>query len=141
MGIKNAPATFQRLMDTVLTGMLGTGALVYLDDIVIYSKSLKEHDIKARRLSKQLREANSKLQPNKCDFLCPKVEYLGHIIGSEGVRPNPAKVAAIKELPRSKTVRNMRQFFGFLGYYQRFIEKYAKLAQPLADLLKKEFIY
>ena len=138
MGIKNAPATFQRLMDTVLTGMLGTEAFVYLDDVVIYSETLEEHDVTARRLFKRLREANLKLQPHKCDFLCPEVAYLGHIFGREGVRPNPAKVAAIKELPRPKTVRNVRQFVGLSGYYRRFIENYAKLAKPLADLLKKE---
>ena len=138
MGIKNAPATFQRLMDTVLTGILGTEAFVYLDDVVIYSGTLEEHDVKARRLFKRLREANWKLQPDKYDFLCPDVAYLGHIIGREGVRPNPAKVAAIKEFPRPKTVRNVRQFLELLGYYRRFIEKYTKLAKPLADLLKKE---
>ena len=67
-------------MDTVLIEMLGTEAFVYLDDIVIYSESLDEHDIKARKLFKRLREANLKLQPDKCDYLCPEVAYLGHII-------------------------------------------------------------
>ena len=74
----------------------------------------------------------------KCDFLHPEVAYLGHIIGRDGVRPDPAKVSAIKEFPRPKTARNIRQFLGLSGYYRRFIKNYAKLAKPLADLLKKE---
>ena len=138
MGIKKAPETFQRLMDTFLPGMLRTEAYVYLDDIVIYSESLEEHGIKTRRLFKRQREANLKLQPDKRDLLCPEVAYLGHIIGRKGVRPNPAQVAAIKEFPRHKTVRNVPQFLGLSGYYRRFIENYAKFAKPLVHLLKKE---
>ena len=127
--IKNAPATFQRLMDTVLTGMLGTETFVYLDYIVIYSETLEEHDIKARRLFKRLREANLKLQSDKCDFLHPEVGYLGHIIGRDGVRPNPAKISAIKEFPRPKTARNIRQFLGLSGFLPTIHRKLRKTSK------------
>ena len=138
MGIKNAPATFQRLMDTVLKGMHGTEVFVYLDDIVVYAESLDEHDKKARRLFDRLRDANLKLQPDKCDFLRTEVAYLGHIIGRDGVKPNPAKINAIRKFPRPTTVRAIRQFLGLSGYYRRFIKDYAKIAKPLSDLLKKD---
>ena len=138
MGIKNAPATFQRLMDNVITGMHGTEAFIYLDDIILHSESLEDHDIKVRRLFSRLRWANLKLQPDKCDFLRTEVAYLGHIIGREGVRPNPDKITAIKNFPIPKTVKAIRQFLGLSGYYRRFIKDYAQLAKPLTDLLKKE---
>ena len=83
MGLKNSPATFQRLMDNVITGMHGTEAFIYLDDIILHSESLEDHDIKVRRLFSRLRWANLKLQPDKCDFLRTEVAYLGHIIGRE----------------------------------------------------------
>ena len=101
MGIKNAPATFQRLMDNVLTGMHGTEAFIYLDDIVVHSETLEDHDIKVRRLFDRLRWANLKLQPDKCEFLRTEVAYLGHIIGRDGVRPNPAKIEAIQKFSRT----------------------------------------
>ena len=87
MAIRNAPATFQRLMDTVLNGMHGTEVSVYLDDIVVYSETLEEHDKKVRRLFARLRDANLKLQPDKCDFLRTEVAYLGHVVGRDGPLP------------------------------------------------------
>jgi len=85
-GLKNAPATFQRLMDLILSGMQGSKIFVYLDDIVLYASSLTEHEIKFEKLITRLREVNLKLQPDKCEFLRKKVTYLGHIIGEDGVR-------------------------------------------------------
>ncbi|KAL6421494.1 hypothetical protein ACFW04_011246 [Cataglyphis niger] len=83
-GLKNAPATFQRLMDNVLSGLQGNELFVYMDDIVIYARSLKEHEVKFNKLMERLRKANLKLQPDKCEFLCREVAYLGHIIGADG---------------------------------------------------------
>ncbi|XP_043461938.1 uncharacterized protein LOC122498320 [Leptopilina heterotoma] len=83
MGIKNAPPTFQRLLNNVLGGMLDSEAFVYLDDIIIYSDTLEEHDKRARRLYNRLRDANLKLQPDKCEFMKKEVAYLGHIVGEE----------------------------------------------------------
>lgn len=110
IGIKNAPAIFQRLTDAVLKGMHGTEVFVYLDDMVVHSKDLEEHDLKIRRLLYRLRAASQKLQPDKCEFLQKEVAYLGHIIGQLGLNPNPAKVEAIKNCPRPKPERNIRQF-------------------------------
>ena len=122
MGIKNTPATFQRLMDVVLKGMHGTEAFVYLNDIVIHSGTLEEQDKKARRLFNRLKEASLKLQPDKCEFLRTEMAYLGYIIGQNRVKPNPAKKTVIKKFPQPRTVRAIRHFLGLSGYYRRFIK-------------------
>jgi Reverse transcriptase (RNA-dependent DNA polymerase). len=137
-GLKNAPATFQRLMDLVLTGLQGIELFVYLDDIVIYASSLNEHEIKFRKLMERLRSANLKLQPDKCEFLRKEVGYLGHVIGKDGVRPDPGKIEAVKNFPIPRNVKNIRQFLGLAGYYRRFIDGFSKIAKPLTNLLKKE---
>lgn len=95
-GLKNAPATFQRVMDNVLTGLTGDHCLVYLDDIIVYASSLQEHEIKLKNVLKKLREYNLKLQPDKCEFLRKEVAYLGHIISDEGIKPNPDKNKSCK---------------------------------------------
>ncbi|XP_011860867.1 PREDICTED: uncharacterized protein LOC105558005 [Vollenhovia emeryi] len=136
-GLKNAPATFQRLMDNVLSGLQGNELFVYMDDIVIYARSIEEHEIKFKRLIQRLRSANLKLQPDKCKFLCKEVSYLGHIIGSNGVRPDPDKIKAVAEFPTPRTPKNIKQFLGLAGYYHRFIPNFSKEAKPLTDLLKK----
>ncbi|KMQ82914.1 enzymatic polyprotein endonuclease reverse [Lasius niger] len=136
-GLKNAPATFQRLMDNVLSGLQGNELFVYMDDIVIYARSLKEHEVKFNKLMQRLRTANLKLQPDKCEFLRHEVAYLGHIIGADGVKPDPNKIKSIAEFPTPKTEKNIKQFLGLAGYYRRFIPQFSKTAKPLTDLLKK----
>ncbi|KAI4472952.1 hypothetical protein M0804_015541, partial [Polistes exclamans] len=88
-GLKNAPATFQRLMDHVWTGLQGEEMFVYLDDVVLYARALSKHKTKLDRLAHRLRKANLRLQPDKCEFLRRKVIYIGHIIGENGVKPDP----------------------------------------------------
>lgn len=140
-GLKNAPATFQRLMDNVLTGLQGQELFVYLDDIVIYASSLQEHEIKFRKLVRVLRQANLRLQPDKCEFLRPEVNYLGHIIGEDGVKPDPKKIDAVKNFPIPKNPKNIKQFLGLAGYYRRFIPNFSKTAKPLTELLKKDKVF
>lgn len=137
-GLKNAPATFQRLMDSVLSGLQGAEMFVYLDDIVIYANSLKDHSHKFNKLAERLRVANLKLQPDKCEFLRREVAYLGHIISEDGVKPDPNKLRAVKEFPRPKNAKNIKQFLGLAGYYRRFIQNFSKISKPLTTLLKKE---
>ncbi|KAL6419715.1 hypothetical protein ACFW04_013679 [Cataglyphis niger] len=137
-GLKNAPATFQRLMDQVLSGLQGNELFVYLDDIVLYASSLKEHEVKFNKLAERLKKANLKLQPDKCEFLRKEVGYLGHIISDQGVKPDPAKIQAVKEFPTPRNAKNIKQFLGLAGYYRRFIPNFSKTARPLTNLLKKE---
>jgi transposase InsO family protein len=137
-GLRNAPATFQRLMDRVLSGLQGIELFVYLDDIVIYSSSLTEHARKFNKLAERLRAANLRLQPDKCEFLRKEVTYLGHVIGEAGVKPDPNKIKAVKSFPRPKNAKNVKQFLGLAGYYRRFINNFSKAAKPLTSLLKKD---
>lgn len=136
-GLKNAPATFQRLMDQILTGLQGNELFVYMDDIVIYASSLREHDIKIAKLMARLRSANLTLQVDKCEFLRHEVAYLGHIIGENGVRPDPQKIIAVKNFPAPRNQKGIRQFLGLAGYYRRFIQDFSKIASPLSNMLKK----
>lgn len=137
-GLKNAPATFQRLMDQVLTGLQGTELFVYLDDIVLYASSIQEHEIKFNKLAVRLRKAKLQLQPDKCEFLRTEVIYLGHVIGGEGIKPDPEKVNTVKNFPTPKNAKNITQFLGLAGYYRRFIPNFSKIAKPLTNLLKKD---
>lgn len=140
-GLKNAPATFQRLMDQVLSGLQGTELFVYLDDIVLYSSSLREHEIKFKTLADRLRHAGLRLQPDKCEFLRKEVVYLGHVISETGVKPDPQKIEAVQQFPTPKTAKNIKQFLGLAGYYRRFIPDFSKISKPLTSLLKKEVTF
>jgi len=136
-GLKNAPATFQRLMNSVLTGMQGVKCLVYLDDIVIYGPSLIEHNKRLVTVLNRLRNSNLKLQPDKCEFLRKEVIYLGHIITEKGISPDPSKLEAVKNFPIPKRVKDIQAFIGLSGYYRKFIEDFSKIAKPLTKLTKK----
>lgn len=140
-GLKNAPATFQRLMDQVLTGLQGNELFVYLDDIVLYASSLEEHAAKFAKLAEKLRAANLHLQPDKCEFLRKEVTYLGHTIGESGVRPYSKKIEAVKNFPQTKNAKNIKQFLGLAGYYRRFIPNFSRTAKPLTELLKKDVTF
>jgi hypothetical protein len=106
-GLKTAPATFKKLMNSVLSGLTGTHRFVYLDDIVIYAKSLTDHDIKLRELLGRLRKHQLKLQPDKCEFLQKEVNYSGHQITEARFRPDPPKVTAIVNFPTPMTVKDI----------------------------------
>lgn len=140
-GLKNAPATFQRLMNSVLTGLQGIKCFVYLDDIVIHAASLVEHNKRLIEVFDRLRENNLKMQPEKCEFLRKEVNYLGHVITNEGIKPDPAKITAVKEFPTPKCEKDIQSFLGLAGYYRRFIKDFSKIARPLSQLLRKDNLF
>lgn len=137
-GLKNAPATFQRVMDCILREFLGKCCLVYMDDVIIFSSSLEEHKKDLMKVMNKLKEANLKIQLDKCEFFKKEVQYLGHTVSEEGVKPNTDKIEIIKTWPIPKTEKEIRQFLGTLGYYRRFIKDFAKLVKPLTALLRKD---
>lgn len=137
-GLKNAPATFQRAMDSVLYGLQGERCFVYLDDIVVFASSLQEHEQKLTEVFDRLRQHGLKIQPDKCEFLRKEVGYLGHIISSEGVKPNPDKVKSVQDFPTPKSCKDIKSFLGLAGYYRRFIPNFSKITKPLTGLLKKD---
>ncbi|KAM0731590.1 Retrovirus-related Pol polyprotein from transposon 17.6 [Formica fusca] len=106
-GLKNAPATFQRLMNSILIGIQGIKCLVYLDDIVIYGASLQDHNKRLIEVLRRLRENNLKLQPDKCEFLRKEVTYLGHIITENGISPDPSKLEAVRNFPTPREVKDI----------------------------------
>jgi len=111
-GLKTAPATFQKLMNSVLSGLTGTRCFVYLDDIVIYAKSLADHNNRVREVLERLRTHKLKLQPGKCEFLRKEVNYLGHQITETGVRPDPQKAVAIEQFPTPTNPKQLNLFAG-----------------------------
>lgn len=137
-GLKNAPATFQRLMNNILKDFIGKICHVYLDDIIIFSTSLEEHIISVRKIFQTLQNANLKVQLDKSEFLKKETEFLGHIITTEGIKPNPNKIKAIQDFKIPKTTKQIKSFLGLVGYYRKFIKDFAKVAKPLTLRLKKE---
>jgi hypothetical protein len=112
-----------------------------LDDIIIYAKDLLEHTQKLSEIFQRLWQYQLKLQPLKCEFLRKEVTYLGYKITDEGVKPDPQKVACVKDFPIPKNVKEVKSFLGLSGYYRRFIKNYGQVAKPLTSLLKKDAPY
>lgn len=136
-GLKNAPATFQRCMNNLLEDLIYKDCLVYLDDIIVYSTSLDEHMMSLKKVFTKLREANLKLQLDKCEFMKKETEFLGHIITTKGIKPNPNKVKAIIQFPIPKSQKEIKSFLGLCGFYRKFIPNFAKIVKPMTLNLKK----
>jgi len=136
-GLCNAGATFQRLMDVVLSGLNLEICLVYLDDIVVYSKTIEEHLERLEAVLSRLCQAGLKLKPEKCKFFQRSVVFLGHVISHRGIGTDPAKVQAVAEWPTPTNVRQVSAFIGLASYYRRFVRDFASIAAPLHALMKK----
>jgi len=134
-GLTNAPSTFQRIMNTALQAFLGKFVIVYLDDIVIYSKNERQHEEHLRLVLNALEANELYARPSKCIIAVDELEFCGHIIGHGRCRPTASKVKAISEWPEPQNVHEVRQFLGLASYYRRYIEGFAKIAAPLSDLL------
>lgn len=137
-GLQNSPISFQTLMSNVLRGLNWKSVLVYVDDILIFSKSFDEHLKHLGQVFDRLKEANLKLQPAKCHFAVKKLKFLGHIISKNGIQVDPEKTKAMSEFPVPKTQKQVRSFLGMANYYRRFIHNFAKIATPLNAMLSKD---
>ena len=137
-GLTNAPAMFQRLMETCLGDLNLHWFIIYLDDIVIFSKDLASHLKRLEAVFWKLDEAGLKLKPSKCELFLRKLAYLGHVISAEGVAIDESKMEAIKNWPTPTMVTEFQGFLGFTGYYLRFIPKFAQVACPLHELTSGE---
>ena len=135
-GLCNAPATFQAMMDDLFHDMLDEGVLIYLDNILIYAENMAEHQRLVKEVLKRLDKASLSINAKKSQWHSSKVEFLGYIISEDGITMSTEKVQAVKDWPTPKTVKNIQEFLGFANFYRRFIENFAKVAQPLTELTK-----
>ncbi|XP_063760148.1 uncharacterized protein LOC134878197 [Eleginops maclovinus] len=133
-GLQNAPSTFQRLMTCCFGDLNFTHLLIYLDDLIIFSKTFDEHLERLQLVFDRLREHGLKLKPSKCWLVREEVQYLGHLVSAEGVRTDPEKISRVKEWARPTNRREVLQFLGFAGYYRRYVQGYSALAAPLYRL-------
>ena len=141
-GLTNAPAVFQRLMQQLLMPLNPKNGVefvnVYIDDVIVFSSTLEEHLEHLKLVISRLVEAGLKLKPAKCHFARAEVEYLGHLVTPSGLKPTALHIRTVRGFPTPKCPKELRQFLGLASYYRRFIPKFAKIAHPLHQLIRKD---
>ncbi|RFU73004.1 hypothetical protein TARUN_9252, partial [Trichoderma arundinaceum] len=137
-GLTNAPASFQKRINHVLKEYLDEFVIAYIDDILIFSKTLEEHEEHVHKVLQKLQDAKLLVNPEKCAFHTQRVEFLGHIISPGEIQMDPKKLEAVKTWEPPKNVKDVQSFLGFANYYRRFIRNFAQIAAPLSDLTKKD---
>ncbi len=137
-GLTNAPAVFASTMQQVFRDMIGKFVLVYLDDILVYSKSPEEHEKHLALVLERLQQHKFYAQLHKCHFALPEVEFLGHMVSKDGIRVDPRKVKIVQDWPVPGTVSQLRSFLGLANYFRRFIDKFSETARPLHALTGKD---
>ncbi|MBW0547575.1 hypothetical protein O181_087290 [Austropuccinia psidii MF-1] len=136
-GITNAPASFQNLVNDIFQDLLDVYAVVYLDDIMVFSKSKEEHVTHVSMVLSRLRANNLFAKVSKCLFHVSSVEYLGYVVSSEGLKMDQAKVQQILNWPPPRNLKALQSFLGFANFYRRFIKNYSKKISSLTSFLKK----
>lgn len=136
-GLRNAPLTFQRLVNNLFAGLLGDSVFAYLDDIIVCSKDIPTHLQKLQQVFERLQEAGLRVKLSKCDFLRSKIKFLGHEVDAEGIHTQNDKVKAVQNFPTPVSTENVQSFLGLSGYYRSFVKNFASIARPLTRLLRK----
>ena len=134
-GLCNAPATFQRLMETILAGLARKICMVYIDDILVFSRTFEDH---LSHLKQVMECLDLRLKPKKCKFVQERVEYLGHMISKHKIEVDPIKVAAIRDFPQPTNLKSLKSFLGFVSYYRHFIPNFSSVTGPLHLLTRKD---
>ena len=135
-GLTQAPAYFQRLINKVIKGL--PFAFGYLDDVLIHNPDIKSHLQHMKILSQRLREADLKLKNSNCNYFKTHVQYLGHLVSGKGIKPLPEKLESVKKMPAPTTPKEIKQFLGLVGYYRKFIPRFADIARPMTNLTKQD---
>jgi hypothetical protein len=134
-GLTNAPATFMAMMNSIFSKQLDNFVIVFLDDILIYSKTEEQHAQHVEQVLALLKQHKLYANPDKCEFFKQRIGFVGHEVSAEGVHMEPAKVTAIQDWPMLQNVKEVRQFLGLAGYYRRFVHRFSAICAPLTDLL------
>ena len=132
------PAYFMNLMNKVFMDCLDIFVVVFIDDVLIYSRNEEEHEKHLRIVLERLREHQLYAKFSKCEFWLKQVDFLGHVISAEGVAVDPAKVESVLSWKQPKNVSEIRSFLGLAGYYRRFIEYFSRISKPMIQLIKTE---
>eukprot|EP00794_Sanderia_malayensis_P004444 gene4444-biopygen3615 len=128
-------------MTRVLHGLDWKICLIYIDDIIVFASNFEEHLTRLGLVFDRLREANLKLKPSKCHFVRSSVNFLGFVVSSEGLLPDPDKLEAVKSFPTPTSVKSIRSFLGLCNYYRRFVQNFAKIVSPLNRLTHKDVTF
>ena len=136
-GLTNAPTAFMDLMNQVFKPYLDKFVIVFIDDILVYSRTKAEHSEHLRMVLQTLRDHRLYGKLSKCEFWLSEIMFLGHVISREGIKVDPQKVKAVLEWPGPSNVTEVRSFLGMAGYYRRFVKDFSKITQPLTNLLRK----
>ena len=140
-GLTNAPAVFQRFINFVLSELINKFVVVYLDDILIYSRSLDEHRTHVKKVLKALKENHLIVKLEKCVFHVKEIEFLGHLISGTSIKTDPKKIESVKDWPEPNTTKQLQSFLGFCNYYRRFIKNFSIIANPLFKLTRKNALF
>ncbi len=135
MGLQNAPLTFQRMVNTLFSGVTGKGLFVYLDDLIV-SKDLDSHLQQLSLVFQKLTQAGLKAKLTKCEFLKSGTEFLGHLVNGDGIHTVDSKITTVQKFPTPKSVENVHSFLELAGYYRAFVKNFGFIASPLTRLLK-----
>ena len=136
-GLCNAPATFERLMDLVMSGLNYESLLVYLDDIIVFSETLEVHLVRLELVFLRLEAAGLKLKASKCHIMRQKVLFLGHVVTPQGISTDPEKITLVTDWPPPRNLKEVRSFVGLCSYYRRYVKDFARVAEPLHALTRK----
>ncbi|KAI3758665.1 hypothetical protein L6452_06236 [Arctium lappa] len=136
-GLTNAPTVFMDLMNRVFSAYLDKFVIVFIDDILVFSKSKEEHEDHLRIVLGTLRDKQLYAKFSKCEFWLELVAFLGHVVSAKGITVDPAKVEVVTNWPIRTTVTEVQSFLGLAGYYRRFVEGFSSIALPLTRLLRK----
>ena len=136
-GLCNAPATFERLMDLVMSGLNYESLLVYLDDIIVFSETLEVHLVRLELVFLRLEAAGLKLKASKCHIMQQKVLFLGHVVTPQGIATDPDKIKLVTNWPPPRNLKEVRSFVGLCSYYRRYVKDFARIAEPLHGLTRK----